>query len=445
MSKTNYTRRGFLKTASLSGAGLLIASNLFARNCVSPNGRINLGVIGCGKMADGHIGGMIHNDKCRLVALCDVDSARMEYQKQRIENGYKSRNAAAEPLKMYKDFRELLADPSIDAVLIATPDHWHAIPAICAAEAGKAVYCEKPLTFTIEEGRKVVDAVHRTGAVFQVGSQQRSSPEFRRAVELVRNGYAGEIKEVWVGVGVGGPEPMNWKPEECPETIDWEMWCGPAPYNPYFSNLLPKFDPAHPYDHGWNAWRSHIDYGNGGQADWGAHQFDIAMWGLGLDGQGIKYVNVSDKGDMPGGKGWRQYKYVTESGIPLYKGLYPKCPKKIDGGLTFVGTEGVIAAARGHFYSSDPALATARLTDKDEFVLNSENHRDNFFDAVLKGTPLAAPVEVGHSTCALCILGNIANNLGRDLEWDWRAEKFVNDPEADRFLRRANRGQWAMY
>lgn len=110
-----------------------------------------------------------------------------------------------------------------------------------------------------------------------------------------------------------------------------------------------------------------------------------------------------------------------------------------------MGTEGVIAAARGHFYSSDPALATARLTDKDDFVLNSENHRDNFFDAVLKGTPLAAPVEVGHSTCALCILGNIANNLGRDLEWDWRAEKFVNDEEANRFIGRKNRGQWAMY
>ncbi len=442
--KKTYSRREFLKGAALGGAGILLASNLFARNCVSSNGRINLGVIGCGKMADGHIGGMIHNDQCRIVAVCDVDKARRDYQKSRIEDGYKKRGAAGPEVRTYGDFRELLADPSIDAVLIATPDHWHAIPAIAAANAGKAVYCEKPLTFTIEEGRRVVEAVKRTGVPFQVGSQQRCTPSFKRAAQLVRNGYAGEIKEVWVGVSPGNATPRNFKEEPLPEGIDWDMWCGPSALNPYSSQLLPKFNPARPYDHGWNSWRHHLDYGNGSQADWGAHQFDIAMWGLGMDGKGPKYIEVSDKGDLPGHNYWRQYKYVMENGVPMYKGDHPKAPRYIGGGLTFVGTEAIIAASRDGFWSDKAHFASSRQQDGDIALLDAENHRDNFFSAVLNGTPLAAPVEVGHSSCSVCILGNIAHNLGRSLEWDWRKEKFVNDAEADRFLSRTERGQWAV-
>ena len=244
-------------------------------------------------MSDGHIGGLIHSPLCKIVALCDVDSARTQYQKNRIESEYKARGVASPDIKVYKDFRELLANPEVDAVLIATPDHWHAIPAICAVNAGKAVYCEKPLTFTVEEGRKVVNAAKRMGVPFQVGSQQRSSAEFKRAAQLARNKYLGEIKEVYVGVGPGNATPRNWKIEECPSTVDWDFWCGPAPYNPYSSQLLPKIDPnaRKPHEaYGWNSWRHHLDYGNGSQADWGAHQFDIALWGLGLDGKGIKYI-----------------------------------------------------------------------------------------------------------------------------------------------------------
>lgn len=441
-----YSRRQFLKGSLMSGAGLVLASNMFARNCVSANGRVNLAVIGCGKMADGHIGGLIHNDQCRLVALCDVDSARMMYQKERIEKGYKQRGVAFSELKTYKDFRELLLNPEVDAVLIATPDHWHAIPAICAANAGKAVYCEKPLTFTIEEGRKVVNAVKRTGVVFQTGSQQRSTGFFRRAAELVRNKYLGEIKEVWVGVSPGNATPRDWKVEECPDTVDWDMWCGPSVLNPYSSELLPKFNPAKPYDHGWNSWRHHLDYGNGSQADWGAHQFDIAMWGLGMDGKGPKYIEVSDdEGKIPGATYWRQYKYVMENGIPMYKGDHPKIPIKCKGGLTFVCEGGLISASRDMFWSDNPIISSARLRDGDIALLTDENHKGNFLNACLKGVPTNAPVEVGHSSCSICVLGNIAHNLGRSLEWDWRKEKFVNDPEADKFLGRTNRGEWAIY
>ncbi len=443
--KELYSRRSFIKSAGLGGLGFLLASNLFARNCLSANGKINLGIIGCGKMAHSHINGLISSNKCVITAVCDVDDARMLFQKQRIEKEYQKNGTSSPDIKMHKDFRVLLADPSIDAVYIVTPDHWHAIIAICAADAGKAVYCEKPLTFTIDEGRKLVNAAKRTGVPFQTGSQQRSSWTFKRAAQLVRNGYAGEIKEVWVGVSPGNATPRNWKAEEVPAGIDWEMWCGPSAYNPYSSQLLPKFNPSTPYDHGWNSWRQHIDYGNGSQADWGAHQFDIAMWGLGLDGKGPKYIEVSDKNDMSGHKFWRQYKYVTESGIPLYKGDHPKTPGYIKGGLTFVGTEGIIAASRDGFWSDKAYFANAKLRDDDISLIDCESHRDNFFNAILKGEELIAPAEVGHSSCTICLLGNIAHNLGRSLEWDWRKEKFVNDAEADKFIARTNRGQWATY
>ena len=448
MNAKFYTRRQFLKSSFFGGAGLLIASNMFARTCLAPNGKINLAIIGCGKMADGHIGGLIHSPLCKIIAVCDVDSARTEYQKRRIESEYKKRGDAAPDVKEYKDFRELLANPSVDAVLIATPDHWHAIPAICAVNAGKAVYCEKPLTFTVEEGRKLVNAAKRMGVPFQVGSQQRSSAEFKRAAQLARNKYLGEIKEVYVSVSAGNATPRNWKIEECPSTVDWDFWCGPAPYNPYSSQLLPKIDPkaSKPHEaYGWNSWRHHLDYGNGSQADWGAHQFDIALWGLVLDGKGIKYIELTDKEDMPGEKHWRMYRYLTESGIPIYRGNHPAIPKRLHGGLTFVCEKGLISAARGHFWSDREALETAKLRDDDVSLISSEAHKENFLNAVLKGTPLAAPVEVGHSTGTLCIIGNIAYNLGRSLEWDWKSEKFVNDAEACKFLSRPNRGEWAAY
>jgi hypothetical protein len=444
--KKSYSRRDFLKGAGLGGIGLFLAPNLFARNCLAPNSKINMAIIGCGKMAHGHISGLMHSDKCVITALCDVDSARYDYQKQRIGSEYKKRGVAAPDIKTYKDFRILLADPSIDAVYIVTPDHWHAIIAICAADAGKAVYCEKPLTFTIEEVRKVVEAAKRTGVVFQTGSQQRSSRSFKTAAQLVRNGYAGEIKEVWVGVSPGNATPRNFKEEQCPSTIDWEMWCGPSALNPYSSQLCAPFDASKPYDHGWMGWRHHLDYGNGSQADWGAHQFDIAMWGLGLDGKGPKYIEVVDKeGGIPGASFWRQYKYVTESGIPLYKGDHPKIPSFCRGGLTFVGTEAIISASRDGFWSDKGYLEQAKLREGDVSLIDCESHRDNFMDAVLKGTELIAPAEVGHSSCTICLLGNIAHNLGRSLEWDWRKEKFVNDSEADKFIGRPNRGQWSIY
>lgn len=222
-------------------------------------------------------------DVCRLMAVCDVDTERTAWAKQKLENDYKNRGQSVE-VKTFRDFRELLADPSIDAVSIATPDHWHAIMSILAARAGKHVYCEKPLTFSIQEGEQVLKAVKAAGVVFQTGSQQRSETSFRNAVQLARTGMLGEIKAVFCAVPWRFPVFYNWPAEELPATMDWEMWVGPAPMRPYSRHLLHRSFPLMPcggrFGYEWGAWRWHYDYGNGMQGDWGAHHSDIAQWGL---------------------------------------------------------------------------------------------------------------------------------------------------------------------
>lgn len=444
-------RRKFIKGSAVAAIGfpLIYKGSLFAKDNSAANSRCNLGVIGCGKMAAGHIDGLLSLKNVRITAISDVDDTRIKYWEDRIGERY-----SGEKPKSYKDFRGMLADPSIDAVYIVTPDHWHAIISILAARAGKAIYCEKPMTFTIEEARRVHDAVKKAGVVFQVGSQQRSDEGFRRAAQLAKNGYLGEVKEVWARLNYGVASTRNWVYEEIPAGIDWNMWCGPAPYNPYSKQLLPLINPKSdkPFDeHGFPSWRDHLDYGNSNQADFGAHHYDIGLWGLGLDGKGPKYVYVSDKGDIPGenfGKsGARQYYYETEAGVKIYKGNYKDDTS--DHAVCFVGTEGVVYADRGgmgRFDASKKWLFDVQLGDEDKVYHRSagNNHRDNFFDAVFNGSPVVAPVEGGRSSSEISIMGNIAYKLGRNLEWDWKTGSFVNDAEANKLCSRPNRGEWAL-
>ena len=450
----NISRRKFVKGAAAAFAMPLIfrGGSLFARDNSRPNSRVNLGFIGCGKMADGHIRGCCSLDYARIVGICDVDDTRLNYWEEYIGDRYKEKGA--DKPKKYKDFRQLLADPSIDAVYIVTPDHWHAIISILAARAGKAIYCEKPMTFTIEEARKVADAVAKAGVVFQVGSQQRSDESFRRAAQLAQNGYLGEIKEVWARLNYGVASTRNWVYEEIPAGIDWDMWCGPAPYNPYSQQLLPQINPKsdNPFsEHGFPSWRDHLDYGNSNQADFGAHHYDIGLWGLGLDGKGPKYCYVSDKGDIPGegyGRPGRQYYYETEDGVKIYKGPTPGDPNNFAVG--FVGTEGTVTADRGGmsnaFWANKKWLYDMKIGDEDKVYFQSpgNSHRDNFFQAVFNGSPTVAPVEGGRSSAEISIMGNIAFKLGRNLEWDWRKGQFVNDDEANKLCVRPNRGEWAL-
>jgi predicted dehydrogenase len=444
------SRRSFLKQAGLaSAASLLLPRGLFGQApATPPNSRINIGVIGLGKQASGHITTFANDERCRVAAICDVDDERIEHVKNRLVQLAGQRGEKAD-VACHKDFRELLADPSIDAVVIVTPDHWHAIQAILAARAGKAVYCEKPMTFTIEEGRRVVDAVRASGVVFQTGSQQRSDSGFRRAVQLARAGLLGEIKEVWCNFGRRYPVIHNWPAEEVPPGMDWEMWVGPAVMRPYTSHFLPRMmggNPPRPYGHDWGEWRWHLEYGNGLQADWGAHHFDITLWGLGADGRGPKYVEVFESKNPATPSDNRHISYTFANGTKVVYGC-PDEVKRESGGATqvsFVGTEATASGARGgKFWVSKPSLRNVRFGDEDSPVYVSDDHRANFIDAVLTGRPTICPAEIGQSSCNMCLVGNIAHLLGRSLEWDWRTRTFVGDEIANQYLWRENRGEWA--
>ncbi len=450
----NISRRKFLKGAAIAAAfPLIYRGKLFGAGNAAPNSRCNVGVIGIGKQCHGHLEGLTDLPHVRVTAISDVDDTRLKFWSEKIVKKYTRKGFDFDKPKCYKDFRELIADPSIDAVYITTPDHWHAIMSILAARAGKAIYCEKPLTFTMEEARLVTKAVKEAGVVFQVGSQQRSGEAFRHACQLVQNGYLGEIKECWCRLNYSLASTRNWKYEDVPAGIDWDMWCGPAPYNPYSKELLPTIDPKmdNPFEaHGFPAWRDHLDYGNSNQADFGAHHYDIAMWGLGLDGKGPKRVVVVDNANLPGTPGKRQYYYETEAGVKIYKGNPAKDVCPIDYAVTFVGTEGVVSADRGGlnnaFWGSKKAYYDMKIADSDIAAIKApgNEHRDCFFNAVFNGAPVTAPVEGGMTSAEVSIMGNIAYRLGRSLEWDWRKGEFINDDEANKLRSRPNRGEWAL-
>ena len=440
-------RRTFLKNAGFAAAAPFFVSNgLFANG--SPNDKINLGLIGLGKMMSGHISGLLYDKSVRITSICDVDDERLSFNKNRIESFYKKRGESV-AVKTHKDFRNLLADKSVDAVFIVTPDHWHAIISVLAARAGKHIYCEKPLTFTVDEGRQIIDAVNANGVVFQTGSQQRSEASFREAVRLARSGMLGEIKQVWCNIGRKFPVIYNWAAEETPKGVDWDMWIGPAPMRPFSSNLLPFLAPSpNRYSHQWGAWRWHYDYGNGMQADWGAHHFDIAQWGLGMDGKGPKYVHVFEDQNRSIKSDTRNICYEYANGVMVYYGQpkilaergYPHGSAMV----TFVGTEGVATASRGGIFWADKlSLRSGKIAPKKDFPYVCEGHKDNFFNAIRTGRPPICPAEIGVSSCNMCIIGNIAYKLGRRLEWDWKTRRFVGDSDANKYLSRKNRGEWA--
>ena len=438
-------RRSFIKRttfAAAAAAPFFVAKDLFANG--SPNEKVNVGIIGIGKQVGVHFGSYLGIDECRITAVCDVDTARTDYAK-----------GHSVEVKTFRDFRKMLADPSIDAVSIVTPDHWHAIMSILAARAGKHVYCEKPLTFTIQEGEQIVKAVKAAGVVFQTGSQQRSETSFRNAVQLARTGMLGDIKAVFCGVPWRFPVFYNWPAEELPSTMDWEMWVGPAPMRPYTSHLLhPLLAPnakGGMFGYAWGEWRWHYDYGNGMQGDWGAHHFDIAQWGLNMDGKGPKYIrpytaqnpgNVHDK---------RSLFYEYENGIRVFYGSPSEHLKKLGASnlspmVTFIGSEGTACASRGGFFwASSPSLMNVKLPAGAEAAYTNGfgNHQRNFIEGILTGRPTLCPVETGVSSSNMCIMGTIAHRLGRTLEWDWKKSTFVNDPEAVALMWRENRGEWS--
>ena len=395
------TRRAVLKGAAAAaiGAPLVVDASAFGAN-----DEITAGIIGLGGPAGGGGAGT------RKLAVCDVRGDKLK--------GYRQ----DKNITVYTDFRELLTRDDVDCVFIGTPDHWHCLPAIAAAKAGKDIYCEKPMSLTIREARAMVDAVRRYGRVFQTGSQQRSEygGKFRFACEMVRSGRIGELKTV--NVNVGGPSRDCYEPAQpTPPDVDWDMWLGPAPWRPYNERIL-------------KGWRAFRDYSGGGMTDWGHHHFDIAQWALDMDHSGPREIIPPD------GKDVKLLTYIYANGVEVYHGGGGGA------GVVFHGTEGKIMVDRGKLETEPKNIMEKPLGANEVHLYNTtgQGHKGNFAQCIRTREKPICDVEIGCRSVTVCHLGNIAYMLRRPLKWDPVKEEFIGDAEANQWLDRPKRLPWTL-
>jgi predicted dehydrogenase len=426
------SRRQFVKQAvkgiAVSGFPLVVPASVFGKDGTTPpSDRISLGFIGMGAQGTYLIQSFLEEAGTQVRAVCDVDGRKRARARKIAEDFYsqKSNNSTSAGVAEYLDFREILARPDIDAVVTALPDHWHAIPAIEAARAGKDIYCEKPLANSVVEARAMARAARRFGQVFQTGSMQRSDDKFRFACELVRNGYIGEVKQVIANIG-GPPEEDDLPAEPLPDGLDWDRWLGPAPWRPFSSVLSPPVT----WD-GFPDWRRYWNYGGGGMTDWGAHHFDIAQWGLGMDESGPVEICPSN------GKDIEVLTYRYANGVTLVR-------KGGVNGVLFTGTEGKVEVNRGYLRTWPERLIRLRLKPTDTHLYQSRNHRIDWLQCIRTRKRPICDVEVGLRSATVCHIGNIAYKLNRPLRWDPRNEQFEKDPEANRCLWRPYRSPWML-
>lgn len=424
-------RRKFIGKAATGAATITILPRhvLGGKGFISPNDRINLGYIGAGKQMY-HL--LRNIGKCPgtvAVSACDVFERKLDLMVDAATKD-NTKNGLAHNVKSYHYYRELLEQDDIDAVVIASPDHWHAQMVIDAAKAGKDIYCEKPLALTVEEGRAMVRATRKYDRVFQTGNMQRSWRDFRHAVELVRNGYIGEIKEV--NVSVGEPVRQCALPEQdVPEGLDWNEWIGPSLYRPYHEELAPP-----DIDGPWAWWRGYRNFGGGLITDWGAHMFDIVQWALDKDDSGpVKFLPPEKPAQSHG------LTMVYDNDIRVNHKLWGGSD---DGNaIQFIGSEGRIEVSRGFLRTfPDKGLAERDLKPQDERVYFSDNHYQDWVDALKSRTRPISDVEIGHRTASVCNVTNIAYELQRPLLWNPEEEVFTGDDYANLMVGRAYRGKW---
>ncbi|MEL7535237.1 MAG: Gfo/Idh/MocA family oxidoreductase [Bacteroidota bacterium] len=422
------TRRNFIKQSALMGAGFVIVPRrvLGGQGYIPPSDEITLGFIGLGKQGLGLGKRFQENDGNRIIGACDVDQSKLQRFRDKVEENYAQIYGSDyyEGCAVYSDWRELLDKDTIDAVVIATPDHWHGSIALAALKSGKDVYCEKPLSLTIHEGRQMVNATRKNERIFQTGSMQRSWKKFRHACELVRNGYIGEIQHVKVSVGPP-PKPCNLPVEEILRKIDWNMWIGPAQYRGYNHLLAPPIPEKF-----WPKWRDYREFGGGKVTDWGAHMFDIAQWALGMDDTGpIEYFPPD------GEREFLMLRYAN--GITMTHEDFGK-----GNAVRFIGSEGVLDVGRSFLDSNPASLANHVIKEEEIRLYESDNHYTDFLDAIRSRKNPICDVEIGHRTASICNIVNIAYELNRPLEWNPKKEKFIGDGEANLMRRREMREDW---
>lgn len=441
------SRRDFIKCATAGligtcGIPYIVPASVFGAG--APSNRINVGCIGNGNMGFNDLQGLMHQDDTRIVAVCDVNRGSHGYKTatqfrgrepaRKLVNDYYAeaqRSGAYAGCEAYSDFRELLARDDIDAVSITTPDHWHAIPTIMAAEAGKHVYCQKPLSLTIAEGRAMVRAVRRHGVILQTGSQHRSKDTMRFACELVRNGRIGRVERVLTSLGRHGLrfDLDTWEPTPVPEGFDYDTWLGPAPSVPHHASRC------------FYTFRFIQDYSGGETTNTGAHKFDIAQWGLGTELTGP--VEVEDLGSEFPRTGLFDAVSRIHFRARYANGVELICtPGGVSGAVRFEGTEGWVHVDWNSMRTEPESLATTTIGPNEIHLYESRDHKRDFLDCIKSGRDPIAPVEVGHRSASVCHLANIAMRLGRKLRWDPDEECFLGDDQANRLLSKPLRAPW---
>ena len=422
-------RRKFLSDAAKATLAFTIVPRfvLGGKGWLAPSDKINIGFIGTGKQGRGLLRSFA--DKTQVIAGADADTKKLALFQSMAEKSY-AVNAGKNQYKGFKgyaDFRELLQRTDIDAVVIATPDHWHAVQTVMAANAGKHVYCEKPLAHSIEEGRAMVDAMKKNKLVLQTGSMQRSWKNFRQACELVRNGYIGTIKEVLVNVGDAAVR-CDLTAAPVPAYLNWEAWVGPAPRRGYNEVLSPPVEQDI-----FPNWRLYKEYGGGAVSDWGAHMFDIAQWGLGMDKTGpVKFL-------PPEGNAVKGLVMIYENGVQMKHEDFGR-----GYGVRFIGDKGKIDISRDYLDSDPASLATASIQPNEIHLYNSPDHYTDWLDCIKTGKAPICDAETGHRTSSVCCLANIAYWLRKPLEWDPAKEKITNNEEAQRLTKASIRDPWKL-
>lgn len=456
--KLTYGRREFMKTATkgavlgsiaLSGFPTIVPSSVFGKS--APSNKINIGQIGCGRIAVTHdLPETFKHSAARIIAVSDVDSKRQAACKTLIEGWYSKSTGITNymDVKAYDNYQDMLDNKDIDAVIISTPDHWHAQPAIEAALAGKHVYLQKPTSLTIEEGRKMSDIVRKSGVTFQLGSQQRSVnpwPQFKKACELVRNGRIGKLHTVRIGLPFD-PAGGNSTEMPIPDHLNYDAWLGSTPYINY---TVDRVHPDNVQDRG--GWLRLEQFGAGMITGWGVHHIDIAHWGMNTELTGP--IEIEASAEFPTTGLWNvhgnyQAKAVYANGVEMYMG------EDNPNGIRFEGSDGWIFVSRGNvgvtgsdpttgdnqaFRASDPKILGSEIGPKEIHLYESSEQHINWVDCILSGKETISPAEIAHRSCSACLVAHIAMKVPGKLIWDPKKESFKNSVEANKLLSRPQR------
>lgn len=422
-------RRDLLKKASVLAAPMIIPASALGKNgATAPSNRIHMGLIGHGLIMGGHRGYHLQRKDVQVLAVCDVHQGRREGALKHVEETYAKREGLGKykGCEAYHEFERIMDRDDIDAVVVGTPDHWHAPISVAAMRNGKDVYVEKPMTLTIEEGKVMRAVSGQYGRILQVGSQQRSNNAFRKACEIVRNGWIGKVHTIYARLG-SFPPPHNPPAQPIPDGFDYDRWLGPTPWFPYNEERVKG-------NYG-GGWRRFWEYGSRKNGDWGAHHFDIIQWALGMDDSGpVEFI-------PKGYEGTEYQTHIYADGTKVLRDHDTPNGQMIH----FIGSEGTVSVSRGDRLEATPAeLVRKPVGPNGIHLYDSRDHRGNWLEGIRTRKPTICHVGIGHRTSCICHVSGIAERLGRPLKWDPDTEQIVGDADAARWMERPRRAPYTM-